>query len=131
MKRFIPYIMVVALVFIVIGEVFPQSTDGDGYVRGFTRERGRALSGAVVGLFSVIMAWRSRRISTSNPGSGRSLSVMAFTIALIAVVLNSLHLANAGALGTGGGKAGAIVGLALSVAGFAISGLTLLRSKKV
>lgn len=92
------------------------------YVTGLTSARARSLVGTVLALVSVVIGWRVKRRSVVSPGGQRSWAITALVMGVIAVALSLLHLLNtSGGFGTGGGKAGAIVGLALGLVGSAIS----------
>jgi hypothetical protein len=106
----------------------PAQTDGtSSYVTGLTAGRARSLVGVAVGLISVIIGWRAK--ARSDFGNSRP-QVIAAVLGVTAIILSVVHLANTtGGFGTGGGKAGAIVALALGVAGTALNVLRL-RSKR-
>lgn len=108
-----------------------DKTDGTpAYVTGLTSGRARSLVGGVVGLISLVMGWRAKGRSVTNPGAARSWSIASLILGLVAIVLSVIHLAGtSGGFGTGGGKAGAIVALVLGLAGMTLSGLTL-RAKR-
>ena len=56
---------------------------------------------------------------------------MALVLGLIGMVLGGLHLAAAtGGIGTGSGRAGAIVALVLGLIGMVLGGLALARSRR-
>jgi hypothetical protein len=149
MKKFFPYILstciAVSFSFIATENAFSQTEQKENkinaekakpaskssYVTGLTSGRAKSLVGVVVGLISVIIGWRKARPIGGSNSSGRSRLIIAFVLGLIAILLSVVHLATtSGGFGTGGGKAGAIVGLVLGVIGTIRSGLVLLSKRK-
>jgi hypothetical protein len=106
-----------------------DSEEASPYVKGITAGRAKSLIGGVLGLTSLIIGWRARaRLRTNH--NARSLAITALVLGLAAISLSIVHLANvAGGFGTGGGKAGAIVGLVLGLFATVLSWLTL-RTKR-
>lgn len=105
------------------------TTISDGtspYVSGITTGRSKALVGGVLGLISLIIGWRAKVRSAKGTNS-RTGAIAALVVGLTGIVLSVVHLStSAGAVfGSGSGKAGAIVGLALSLIGTTLGGLTL------
>jgi hypothetical protein len=148
MKKFILYLVPVLLaagIFLTIENAFSQENQNgntadtrnvsavpDGTataVKGFTPGRTRSLVGGAVGLISLIVGLRAKKGSANGHPMVRRRAIAAITLGLIGIAFSITHLsasANA-ALGTGSGKAGAIVGLALSLTGL-ILGWRALRS---
>lgn len=108
-------------------ESYASQNDGTNtYVTGITSGRARSLVGGVLALTSVIVGWRLRSRSTHN----RTWSLSAFVLGIVAILVSVIHLANnTGGFGTGGGKAGSIVAIALGLTGTFINGMAL-RLKK-
>ena len=84
---------------------------------------------AFVGLAAVVLGWlaltRSRRTGNAQPPA-----VAALTGGVVSVVAGGLHGANAaGGLGTGNGLAGAVIAVALGMAGLALGGRALARTR--
>lgn len=88
-----------------------------------TSGRARALVAAAVGLISLIIGAFALARST-----GRVWSMGALVVGLIGTILSVVHLSTSGGFGTGGGRAGAIVGLVLALIGMILGGLALARS---
>lgn len=109
-------------------EAYTTISDGNnGYVTGITSGRARSLVGGVLALASVIIGWRFRR---DSPGS-RTWVGGALVLGILAILLSVTHLAiTTGGVGTGGGKAGAVVAIVLGTAGIVISGLVLRSGKQ-
>lgn len=87
-----------------------------------TGGRAKALATVAVGLISVILggiAWARGRSGVA----GRFGAKAAIVLGLIGLAASVLHIAGSTGFGTGGGKAGAIVALVLSVAGAGLGGL--------
>ncbi len=103
----------------------------DTYVRGFTSARVRSLVGSVLGVVSIVVGWRARSRVKINPATARSWAIAAVLLGSIAIILSIVHLTtNHGGFGTGGGRAGAIIALALGVIGTAFGG-QLLRLARI
>lgn len=111
------------------------TTMADGtsaYVTGITSGRAKALVGGLLGLVSLVIGWRAKVRSTAGT-SRRTGAMAAVVVGLIGIVFSVVHLStSAGAVfGSGSGKAGAIVGMVLSVTGVTLGGLTLSRKKRL
>lgn len=89
-------------------------------------------AGAAIGLIGVVLGgWALTRYA-GRPGSGRLGAVAAGVAGVISVVGGGLHSANsAGGFGTGNGLAGAIVAMVLGLIGLVLSGLALVRSRRL
>lgn len=111
---------------------------GEGFVRasydepapaavpGFTPGRLRATAAALVGLISVIVGG----LAVARGGNRRSRGTVAMPMGLAGLLVSAMHLANSTAVGTGGGRAGAIVGLVLSLIGMSLGALALARARR-
>ena len=100
-------------------------------VSGMTPGRAAALLPVVLGLFSVIIGWktlRSRSIRVTRPPG----AIITLGSATLSVILSGLHLfRTAGsAIGTGSGRLGAIVALVSGVIGLVLGALALARAKR-
>ena len=106
------------------GQTGGQSTKGNhGYVKGITSARARSLVGTVIGLVSLVTGLRTKAQANKNPRNSGTWGAWALFFGVVAIILSIVHLAgNSGDFGTGGGKAGAIVALALGLAGAALGG---------
>lgn len=101
-------------------------------VAGYEVGTGRLVpsAAAIIGLFSVIIGWRSAT-RAARTGNAANAAILAMAVGLISAVIGGVHAANAaGGLGTGNGLAGAVVALALGVIGVIIGGLALARSRR-
>jgi hypothetical protein len=127
--------LIVGLFFLTTEKVFPQSMPDETpqTVTGITTGRAKSIVGGVIGLISVIVAWRAaaNTNATSGSQSKRTQAVIALSLGVIAIILSVLHLStSAGAVfGSGSGKAGAIVALAFGLIGTVRGGMAL-RPKK-
>ena len=107
-------------------EVNTNNRDSGGYVSGLTSARARSLVGVVIALVSVVIGWRSRSRKKAGLIKSKTLPMMALCLAGIAIVLSVIHLvSNTGAFGSGGGKAGAIVALAIGIPGVIVNAMVL------
>ena len=107
-----------------------QEHESKSYVSGITSARARSLIGVALGLSSLIIGWRMRTHSKNKVNISKARPIVGGIFGLAAVVLSILHLtANTGGFGTGGGKAGAIVGLLVGVSGTVLSTLALRFTK--
>ena len=87
------------------------NTHSGQYVSGLTTGRAQSIVGGVIALIGLFVGWRARSWRYS-----RSWTVTAIVLGAVALVLSAIHLFNTtGSFGTGGGKAGAIVAIALGV----------------
>lgn len=140
MGKYVTFILQTCLIigfFLLTTEMlFAQSTsEGTSpAVRGITTGRAKAIIGGVVALLSLIIGWRAKAHSNStnlsnvgNNGNRRTQAIIALSLGGIAIILSLIHLStSAGAvLGSGSGKAGAIVALVLALIGTALGGLAL------
>ena len=138
MKKYIPFILAVCIMFgffLLTQSAFTQTsqnTDNTSYVKGITAGRATAMAIGVLGLISLIVAWRAKLRFAKNSNS-RNGVVVAFVLSLLSIVLSVIHLVtSAGAVfGSGSGKAGAIVALVLGLIGAVLSGLTLQKKTGV
>lgn len=85
---------------------------------------------ALLGLASVILGGLA--LARARRGVNRRTPVIvALTLGAVSVIAGGVHGANsAGGLGTGNGLAGAIFAVVLGLAGLALGGLTLARSRR-
>jgi hypothetical protein len=127
--------LIVGLSLLTTEKVFSQSMPDETpkAVTGITTGRAKSIIGGVIGLISVIVAWRAaaNANATSGSQSKRTQAVIALSLGIIAIVLSVIHLnTSAGAVfGSGSGKAGAIVALVFGLIGTVRGGMTL-RPKK-
>src|SRR5687767_13396765 len=114
MKKFISYILLALLIagFTATVKVFSQTdqqetTDSvktkpnekSSYVKGITPGRAFALVGGVVGLASLVIAWRAKVSSKTNTNKGRTGAMVALALGLTSIVLSIVHLStSAGAV---------------------------------
>lgn len=105
-------------------DVFPQMDQtSSSTVTGITSGRAKSLVGGVFGLASFIIGWKAK-------ARKRRWVITALTLGVIAILLGVIHLVNVtGGFGTGGGKAGAIVAVALGLVGCLLN-LNALRIKR-
>lgn len=109
-----------------IDSVSSTTDKPSSYVSGITAARARSLVGGVVGILSLVISLRGKRIGKVNPGNGRSWLIGAVALGLTAMILSIVHLTGTtGGFGTGGGKAGAIVAMALGLIGTIMAMLAL------
>src|SRR5690349_12349304 len=111
MKKGISFLVVATLIVVLSSlsiDAFSQTDQqSENYVTGITSGRARSLIGVVFGLTSLIIGLKGKTRK-------RKWVITALALGLIAVMLSVVHLLNlTGGFGTGGGKAGAIVALAL------------------
>jgi hypothetical protein len=97
--------------------------------KGITRGRAKALVGGVIGLLSVVAGSVAMIRRSGGKGRERKVAFLSVFLGLISVILGIVHvISTSGGFGTGGGKAGAIVGLVLGSVGAALGGWVLRRS---
>jgi hypothetical protein len=84
---------------------------------------------SLVGLISLILSIRYFRSSKKAASASKRKAVLITgAAALICIVLSGVHIANSnGGFGTGSGKAGAIVAIALGLTAIILSAITLNR----
>jgi hypothetical protein len=100
-----------------------NNNENHEYVTGITSARARSLVGTVIGLVSLVTALYTKAQTNKNAKKSRTWGNWALVLGIVAIVLSIIHLASTnGDFGTGGGKAGAIVGLALGFAGAGLGG---------
>jgi len=101
-------------------------------VSGMTPGRLWATIDAVVGLISVVIGGLSLARSRSGIGNGgRNGAIVAMAVGLIVIAYAVLHLnIFTGGLGTGAGRAGAIIAIVMGLISVAVSGITLIRSRR-
>jgi hypothetical protein len=103
-----------------------------GYVRGITPARAIGLVELAFGITSIVLGLRARKRAKSGIGiKGQKGAIVALSLGVIAIVISIIHLSiTAGAvLGSGSGKAGAILAIILSLVGVIINGLVLGQKK--
>ena len=94
-------------------------------MKGITPARARSLAGVAFGIAGIAFGVGARRKSS------RTLSFTSIAMASVAIVLSVIHLATlSGGFGTGGGKAGAIVALALGIIGEGVGVFALMKLKR-
>ena len=131
MRNFILYSTIVFLTFFLSLTIekavafSDEKSDSSNYVTGITAGRARSLVGVVIGALSLIIGWRISRKAQKR----RIWFMVALIFGIIAIILSLTHLGNTGGFGTGGGKAGAIVGLAFGILGLAVNGYRYLSNK--
>jgi hypothetical protein len=139
MKKYAPFILsgclLIALSFLMPENICaqPAGNDTSRAVTGITPGRAKSLAGGVIALISLIAGWRAKKARPGEPARSRNkrmLGIISLSLAGIAIILSLAHLStSAGAVfGSGSGKAGAIVTLALALIGATLGGLSL-RSK--
>jgi hypothetical protein len=140
MQKLISFLLPVFLSIVLVGaapdKVFSQTRQHQTadtvnskeapYVRGITPARAKSLVGGILGLASVIIGWRVKSRKATATRGGRLWCFASLTLGILAMLLGALHLSTVtGGFGTGGGKAGAIVAIALGFVGAGISGMAL------
>jgi hypothetical protein len=97
-----------------------------------TPKRAMASTAAVVGLISAVIGGSALVRSIRRIGNrGRNGAIVALVLGPISLVLGGAVLATAeGGVGTGNGVAGAVIAVVLALAGTALSGLALARSRR-
>ena len=105
--------------------------DGDAVKRGLTTGRLESILISLLGLTSLILSIRHFRSSEiSSPGKRKGVMIAGLA-GLICIILASVHIANStGGFGTGSGKAGAIVAIALGLTAIILSGISLIRFRQ-
>jgi hypothetical protein len=106
-----------------VGQVPSTSPDPTSY--GMTSGRLVATLAAVIALVGAVAGgW-----ALARPGTivGRSIAIIA---GLIGTIVGGLRIATASGIGTGGGRAGAIVALVLGLVAIALGGLALPRFRR-
>ncbi len=100
------------------------------YKKGITTGRAKSLLGGVIGLASLIIGWRAKRLAKNNSDRARSSAMVALVLGSTGIILSLIHLAaTSGAVfGSGSGKAGAIVGIVLSAIGLVLGWLGLSKN---
>ncbi len=101
-------------------------------VQGITSGRAASLLPILLGLLSIIIGVMARKDAMNTMLSKQNKSILAIILGLIAASLSARHLANSfsAQLGTGSGKAGAVVALVLGLIGILLSILALKKVKK-
>lgn len=136
MKKYVPFILSMCLIIgfssLTAEQVFSQSAPDatSPAVTGITAGRAKSIAGGVIALISLIIGWRANSTNRSGAGNNankRTQAIIALSLGGIAIILSLVHLStSAGAvLGSGSGKAGAVVALVLALIGTALSGLAL------
>jgi hypothetical protein len=93
---------------------------------GITTGRAASLAALAIALISLVTGGLALR------RSGRARALWALVGGMISVVSSGLHLASStGAIGTGSGRLGAIVALAVGLIGTGLGGLALARARRV
>ena len=133
MKKYIPFSLAICTMisfFLLTQNAFTQTsqstTNTSTYVKGITSGRAKAMAIGVLGLISLVIAWRAK-LRVSKNSSSRNGVVVAFVLSLSSIILSVIHLmTSAGAVfGSGSGKAGALVALLFGLIGAVLSGLAL------
>jgi hypothetical protein len=88
---------------------------------GITAGRALSLVAVAIGLISVIMAAFAR--------ARRARGIAAVVLGLVGILFSSVRLANTTAIGTGSGRLGAFVALAVALLGVVLGGRALARSR--
>jgi len=91
-------------------------------VSGVTAGRAQSLLGLAMGLISVVVGARA--------GARRGRATVALVAGLIGVVWSGVRLANSGPIGSGGGRLGAIVALAVALIGAVVAVRALARARR-
>lgn len=91
-----------------------------------TSGRAQALLALVIGLLSAVVGGVSL-VRSRAAEKGRAGPAFALSAGALGAVLAALRIASSGAIGTGGGRLGAIVALVLALCGIALGGLALAR----
>ena len=114
---------------VVTTTVFAQ--DGNAVKRGLTTGRLESILISLLGLTSLILSLRHFRSPVnSSPGKRKGI-LIAGLAGLICIILAGVHIANStGGFGTGSGKAGAIVAIALGLTAIILSGISLNRFRQ-
>ena len=99
-------------------------------VTGFTSGRAATILPAVLGLISAIVGWLTLSRSGGRSAYGRLVAIAALVLALIDIILSTMHLVRTTSIGTGSGRLGAIVALVFGMVGLALSTLALVRFRK-
>jgi hypothetical protein len=92
------------------------STHNTEVPSGITKGRAASLVGGVAGLISLIIGGVALARSKRAHGDKRYQNA-AMLLGLVAIILSVVHLINSTGIGTGGGRAGAIVALLLGLIG--------------
>ena len=90
-------------------------------VVGVTAGRAQSLVGLAVGLVSVVVG--------ALAGARRGRATAAVVAGLIGVLWSAMRLVNSGPIGSGGGRLGAIVALAVALIGTVLGGRALARAR--
>jgi heme/copper-type cytochrome/quinol oxidase subunit 3 len=129
-----PACLTFIIIFSTVTSIFAdaaQDQESETYVSGMTSGRAKSLIGVALGVSSLIIGWRTKARSKNKVNVSKSWPIAGVILGSAGVGLSILHLtASTGGFGTGGGKAGAIVGLLVGVCGGVFSVLAL-RIKKV
>jgi hypothetical protein len=129
MKRLIPFLLFAFSTCFAAAQDPGNESDNRGPVKGITSRRAAALVGVAIGLTSVIVGWRAKKRVVDSSHGARRMAIIGLILGLIAAGYSTVHIVNTvGGFGTGGGKAGAIVGLALGCLGVLMSALALSKS---
>jgi hypothetical protein len=103
----------------------------EGYAvkRGLTTGRLESILISLLGLTSLILSIRHFHSSKTSASPGkRKAVVIAASAGFVCIILASVHIANStGGFGTGSGKAGSIVAIALGLTAIILSGISLSR----
>jgi hypothetical protein len=89
---------------------------------GITVGRAQSLAALAIGVISVVIGALSR--------ARRGRATAAVVAGLIGILFSSVRLANTTAIGTGSGRLGAIVALAVAVIGTVLGGRALARARR-
>lgn len=105
----------------------PVGPQKDTYVKGLTAGRTRSLVAGVLALTSIVTGVTATRKGKRTGRPAKSMGIICMLMAIAAIGLSVAHLsASAGAqLGSGSGKAGAVVALVFGLAGALFGALAL------
>jgi hypothetical protein len=96
-----------------------------------TAGRTQSLVALVVALTSVVLGVLALARSAGGPGPQRGWAITALVVGLIAMILGGRHLASAtGPIGSGSGRLGAIVAVAVALVGAVLGALALVRARR-
>lgn len=100
-------------------------------VQGITSGRFASLLPILLGLLSILLVVIAKKGSMNAMLSKQNKSILAIVLGFIAIILSVRHLANSfsAELGTGSGKAGAVVALVLGLTGILLGILALKKIK--
>ena len=119
--------MLDSLAFLVLGLAAQSAADGSTVVRGMTAGRVQALAALAVGLLSVVIG----ALALSRPAFGKGRApIVAVAAGLIGILFAAVRLYSSTAVGSGSGRLGAIVALAVALIGTTLGALALRRRSR-